>query len=180
MTLFAECPKTGHLDWTTWRGARQDAGMFVLTETPRKLWFTTAVVFLLNLLLWTAGCTTATLQSEANDAAAKRFVANGGKARLYVYRLPALAGAIYVEPVFVDGRMLGQNGPSTFLVADVPPGHHTVATAASSVAINAAANTAYFVKQRMSSWGPHCFVERVAEDEGKEEVAKCERAAELY
>ncbi len=125
-------------------------------------------------------CQTATLQDEAGDTAAKRFGTQIGKASIYVYRSPGLAGAARIEPVFIDGRMLGQNGPGTFLVTDVEPGRHTVATTASTVTIDASANVAYFVKQEHSAWGPTSSVERVSEGEGKKDIGACKRAAALY
>jgi hypothetical protein len=135
---------------------------------------------LLPLLLMFAGCQTATLQSTADDGAAKRFSTPPGKATIYVYRLSGLAGGARVEPVFIDGRMPGQNGSGTFLLAHVDAGQHTVATTASSLTIDANAGKAYFVRQKHSAWGPSSSVERVTEEEGKRGVIACERAAGLF
>jgi hypothetical protein len=127
-----------------------------------------------------AGCQTAILQGNAADTAAKRFATEIGKAKIYIYRLSRLAGAARIEPVFIDGRMLGQNGSGTFLVADVDAGHHTVATTASMITIDADAGTAYFVKQEHSAWGPTSSVERVTEGEGKKGIRACKLAVALY
>jgi Protein of unknown function (DUF2846) len=132
------------------------------------------------LLLGLSGCQTATLQSTSDDAASKSFATEGGKAKIYVCRLSGLAGGARVEPVFIDGRMLGQNGSGTFLVADVSPGHHTVATTASSVVVDTMAGATCFVRQKHSAWGPTSSVEQVTQAEGKQGVASCKRAAALY
>ena len=128
------------------------------------------------------GCQTATptLQTASDDAAAKRFTTKGDGAKIYVYRLSGLAGGARIEPVFIDGRMLGQNGSGTFLVADVSPGHHTVATTASSISVDAKAGGTCFVRQKHSAGGPTSSVEPVTAAEGKQGVASCKRAAALY
>ncbi len=126
-----------------------------------------------------AGCQTTTLQSGSSDASAKRFVAEAGKSKVYVYRLSGLAGAARVEAVFLDGRMIGQNGPGTFLVADLPPGRHTISTTASSITVDANVGTPCFVRQKMSSWGPTSYVLRVSNTEGEQGVEACKLAQGL-
>lgn len=136
-----------------------------------------SLIIALSSFVTLAGCQTATLQSAADDFAAKRFSTPPGQAIIYVYRLSGLAGAALVEPVLIDGRMLGQNGSGTFLVAHVGAGRHTVATTASSLTVDANVGRAYFVRQKHSAWGPSSSVERVTEEEGKKGVVACERAA---
>jgi Protein of unknown function (DUF2846) len=135
---------------------------------------------LVSLLLTLAGCQTATLQSTADDSAAKRFSTPPGQATIYIYRPSALAGGARVEPVFIDGRMLGQNGSGTFLMIHVGAGHHTVATTAHSLTLDADVGKAYFIRQTHSAWGPSSSLARVTEEEGKKGVVACERAAGLF
>lgn len=132
------------------------------------------------MLMSLAGCQTATLQSDGGDIDAKRFATEPGKAKVYVYRSSGLAGAARIEPVFIDGRMLGQNGSGTFLVTDVDAGHHTVATTASTITINAEVGSTYFVKQEHSAWGPTSALKRVTEGEGRKGVSACKRAVAVY
>lgn len=131
-------------------------------------------------LLLLSGCQTATLQNASTDAASKKFVAESGKAKIYVYRLSGLAGAIRVEPVFVDGRMLGHNGPGTFLATNVSPGEHTISTTASSISVHSEGGGVYFVQQKMSVWGPTSSVEKVSTADGEHGVASCNQAVALY
>lgn len=137
-------------------------------------------ILFISLLLFLSGCQTATLQNAGTDAASKKFVAELGKAKIYVYRLSGLAGVIRVEPVFVDGRMLGHNGPGTFLTLSVSPGQHTVSTTASSISIHGEGGGVYFVKQKMSAWGPTSSVENVSTADGEHGVALCSQAVSLY
>jgi hypothetical protein len=97
-----------------------------------------------------------------------------GKARFYVFRQGGLGRELL--PVVVDGVMLGSAMRNTFLVAELPPGSHVIASPTnenvSSVRLEANEGQIYFVKLS-ARWGwkhTRSALAQVTETEGREAI----------
>jgi hypothetical protein len=62
------------------------------------------------------------------DAAAKRFEAAPGTARIFVYRLKSVFFGRYDSVIRIDGQDVGAISKGLYVVADVIPGRHVVAS----------------------------------------------------
>lgn len=73
-----------------------------------------------------SSCTSVAPASAEADRAAKAFPAvPEGKSRLYIIRPGALGSGVAYQ-ITVDGLVVGSLPIQAFLVADVPPGNHTI------------------------------------------------------
>ncbi len=99
-----------------------------------------------------------------------------GKARLYVFR-PDGGGRVLL-PVALDGVMLGSAAQNSFLMAEVTPGPHVVASATdenvSTVRVDATAGESYYVKlsARMGLKATRSAVQLVDASEGREVIGR--------
>jgi hypothetical protein len=126
-------------------------------------------------------CATVAMAPEQQSAEAANFRAPSGKTAIYIYRRSGVVGSAVAHPVYLDGRILGNNGPGTFLLANVSPGSHIVSAGVTQVELTAAPGEVYFVRQTadltMSGTGHTSSVRLVSPEEGKQGVKECKEAA---
>ncbi len=98
-----------------------------------------------------------------------------GKARFYVFRQGGLGRELL--PVVIDGVMLGSTMHNSFLVAELPPGSHVIASPTnenvSTVRLEASEGRIYFV-QLSTRWGwkyTRSALALVTETEGREAIS---------
>jgi hypothetical protein len=130
-----------------------------------------------------ASCATVAMAPERHSTEAAVFRAQPGKAAIYVYRRSGLIGGGIAHPVYLDGRILGNNGPGTFLFANISPGSHIVSAGVTQVPLTAEPDRVYFIRQTsdMTMWGVHTSsVHLVSPEEGKRGVKECEEAASNF
>jgi Protein of unknown function (DUF2846) len=129
-------------------------------------------------------CATVAMAPERQSAEAANFRAQPGKAAIYVYRRAGFVGGGVAHPVYLDGRILGNNGPGTFLLASVSPGSHIVSAGVTQVELTVAPGEVYFVRQTadmtMSGTMHTSSVRRVSSEEGKQGVGECKEAASNF
>ena len=129
-------------------------------------------------------CATVAMAPERQNADAANFRAQPGKAAIYVYRRSGFVGGGVAHPVYLDGRILGNNGPGTFLRASVFPGSHIVSAGVTQLELTAAPGEVYFVRQTadmtMSGTMHTSSVRRVSPEEGKQGVKECKEAASNF
>src|ERR687895_160048 len=89
----------------------------------RKIAAVVAILAVLGL----AGCASVPMAPEGQDTVGKSFVAQSGKARMYLYRDETFGAAIKM-PVSFDGKTVGQTASKTYFYWDVDPGKHTLAS----------------------------------------------------
>lgn len=121
---------------------------------------------------------------ERQSAEAAAFRAQSGKAAIYVYRRSGFVGGAVAHPVYLDGRILGNNGPGTFLLANVSPGSHVVSAGVTQVELTARPGKVYFVRQTadmtMSGTMHTSSVRLVSPEEGRQGVRECKEAASNF
>ena len=124
------------------------------------------------------------MASEQQRASAASFRPAAGEAILYVYRESGFIGSAVAHPVYVDGRILGNNGPGTFLFTSLTSGHHVIGAGVSQVPIDVIPNHVYFIRQSaditMSGTLHTSSVRLVSEDEGRRGVAECKQASAAF
>jgi len=127
-----------------------------------------------------ASCATAPVASEQQNASALEFRAEPGKAMIYIYRQRSPVGGDETYAVYLDGRLLGNNGPGTFLIATVSPGPHVISAGVSQTLVTTTPGAIYFVRQTgyvgMSPTN-NTTVRLVSLEEGKQGVRGCKQAA---
>src|SRR3954447_15825725 len=107
--------------------------------------------FIVGLLIAVSLSACANVPAASPSAAqeAKKFTPQPNRASIYIYRVGVL-GANVPFTIAVDGRILGQTVPGTFLLAEVEPRHHKVMCAQENIAlVDLAAESGhnYFVRQ---------------------------------
>jgi len=128
--------------------------------------------------LLVTGCANVQKASEADSEHAKVFSPIADKAVLYIYRDESFGSAIKM-PVSVDGVMVGETGPKSFLELAVTPGHHTIMSHTETnptLDIDTEAGKAYYVWQevKMGMWAARSLLHRMSDSEGQAGVRKCE------
>lgn len=128
--------------------------------------------------LFVSGCASVQKASEADSQQAKTFTPMANKAVLYIYRDETFGSAIKM-PVSVDGVIVGETGPKSFLQLAVTPGHHTIMSHTETnptLDLDAEAGKAYYVWQevKMGMWAARSLLHRVSNSEGQAGVGKCE------
>jgi hypothetical protein len=98
-----------------------------------------------------------------------------GKVRLYVFRQGGVGRTLL--PVVIDGVMLGSTMHNSFLVAELPPGSHIIASPTnenvSTVRLETSEGQIYFVKLS-AHWGwkyTRSALVQVDETEGREAIS---------
>ncbi len=107
------------------------------------------LAFIANGLL--AGCASVPLAPEAQDKAAKEFIAPTDKAALYIYRDESFGAAIKMA-ISVDDKLIGQTASKTYFYKQVTPGVHKIQSVTentSSVDVNTEAGKIYYVWQEV-------------------------------
>jgi PBP1b-binding outer membrane lipoprotein LpoB len=135
----------------------------------------TMVLAALTALL--TGCASVPMASVERDTAAKSFAVKPDKANIYVYRNETIGSAIKM-PVALNGKLVGDTGPTTYMVLEVPPGTHTILSKTendSTLTINAVGGRNYFVWQevKMGMFAARSALQQVDEAKGKAGVAEC-------
>lgn len=155
----------------------------LLSQTSRPVFcecLSLSKMFCLPLLLASlliSGCASVPMAAIGEENEAKAFSTKSDTAKVYVYRTSSFTGSAVALQVSVDGRIFGTTGVGTFLMFELPPGVHKVASYAldgtRSLKLEAEAGKLYFIKQdRQMS---HSLTQ-VAEAEGKQQVLKCRLA----
>ncbi|WP_052697588.1 DUF2846 domain-containing protein [Luteibacter yeojuensis] len=132
----------------------------------------------LAVALLVSGCANVQKASKADSDQAKAFAPVGDKAVLYVYRDESFGSAIKM-PVSVDGVIVGETGPKSFLQLTVAPGRHTIVSHTETnpaVTIDAQAGQSYYVWQevKMGMWAARSLLHTMPAGEGQAGVRKCE------
>lgn len=129
------------------------------------------------LVAFLTGCASVPMASVERDTAAKTFAVKPDKANIYVYRNETIGSAVKM-PLALNGKLVGDTGPMTYLVLEVSPGAHTLLSKTendSSLTIDAAAGRNYFVWQevKMGMFAARSALQQVDEAKGKAAVAEC-------
>lgn len=137
------------------------------------IWRTIGSVLLVILV----GCASVPMASGDRDAEAKAFKAKSDKASIYVYRNENIAAAIKM-PVVLDGKLVGDTGPRTFLLLEVPPGRHMIVSKTgndSAVDLDVAGGRVYFLWQevKFGAFAARSHLQQVDEARGKAGVKEC-------
>jgi len=146
-------------------------------------------VLLLTLLAAASpGCAIVPMADPDADADAKRFVPTPGSASVYVVRPNQFVGTACVLQISLDGVLLGEVAPGTYLVSLADPGSHTVAASEprgwfeGDLEIDAAAGGACFVKVTVTSTAMSELglkLEPLSDSDGRQEVLANKRAQSL-
>lgn len=125
----------------------------------------------------TAGCVSVPSAPPELQAVALTFKPSPGTARIYVYRPGgAFAGAAKLS-VAIDSQVVGRTAAGTYMMVEVPPGHHRVSSPTgeneSSVSLDTAADSTYFVKvwPKMGFFSAHSGMERMDATEARRAIA---------
>lgn len=138
--------------------------------------------FLLAASLLAAGtsaCVSIPRAAPEHDRAAKTFAPPPGKANLYVFRDESMGAAVKMS-VILDGRILGDSGSGTYVLAAIDPGPHRVVSKAPEadavLDFTAEADKNVFVWQevKMGVFSARTALHLVDEKSGRERVATCE------
>ncbi len=144
-----------------------------------------SVVLTAFAVLGLAGCASVPMAPEGQDTAGKSFVAQAGKARIYLYRDETFGAAIKM-PVSFNGKTVGQTASKTYFYWDVDPGKHTLASLTENtptIDVNAQADNVYYVWQevKMGAFAARSDLHLVDEGKGQKGVQACKLAqAQTY
>ena len=132
------------------------------------------------ILLLLGGCASVPMASLSQDTDAKTFRAPEKESRIYIYRNESFGGAIPMA-VSVDGKSLGQTGPMTFFMIDVPPGSHQIQSFTENIAsltLDTEPSKVYYVWQevKMGMWTARSQLHEVPEAQGQQGVRECKLA----
>ena len=135
------------------------------------------IVCLLVAALLVPACASIPMGSQQEDLIAKAFVAKPGKAAIYVYRSETLGFAAPIT-VAVDGRTVGKTLGQTYLVLEVEPGEHEIASVAEDMAtlrVIAQPGESYYIWQevKVGMWKVRSRLHAVSEAQGQSGVADC-------
>ena len=124
-----------------------------------------------------AGCATVPMASPEADTRAKSFATVPTKANIYIYRNESFGGAIKMT-VSMNGKVLGQTGPRSYLFAQVDPGKYEIASLTentSTITIDAQPDKNYFVWQevKMGAWSARSQLLLMDEASGRKGVEEC-------
>lgn len=129
-----------------------------------------------------SGCASIPMASKEQDTALKQFTLPAGdKAGLYLYR-NTFVGQALRKRLSVDGVVIGQTANKTYFYREIAPGQHTLSTESefgdNSITLQAEGGKNYFVQQyiKMGAFVGGAGLKIVSEEEGKQEVLKCDLA----
>ncbi|MET1024619.1 MAG: DUF2846 domain-containing protein [Pseudoxanthomonas sp.] len=135
--------------------------------------------FVLAAVALSSGCASVPLSNGAESTAAKAFQAPAeGKAGIYVYR-SSFAGKALKKDVWIDGKCVGQSADKVFFYEQVQGGaEHKLSTESefspNDLLLYAEAGKNYFIRQiiKVGVFVGGAKLERVSDEEGKQEVSK--------
>lgn len=129
-------------------------------------------------------CSAVQMASKEEDLALKNFTKPpSDKAGLYIYR-NSLAGVLVIREIYVDSVLIGKTANQVYFYLELIPGAHVISTESefgeNSLSFEAEGGKNYFVEQyiKMGIFSGGSNVEMVSEELGKEQVLKCELAAQ--
>lgn len=96
-----------------------------------------------------SGCASVDMASPEADEQAKTFAVRPGLANIYLYRNTSVGGALTFD-IELDGKVIGQTAPNTFMLLTVRPGKHVIVSigeSESTVEVDTVAGQNYFVHQ---------------------------------
>jgi hypothetical protein len=125
-----------------------------------------------------SGCASVNKASDSASAQAKTFTPVTDKAVVYIYRNEILGAAIKM-PVNIDGTLVGETGPKSFLRLGVTPGKHTISSLAEKNAdlnIDLEAGHTYYVWQevKMGLMSARTQLHLMPATEGQKGVRECD------
>ena len=125
-----------------------------------------------------SGCASVNKAGRDASTQAKTFSPITDKAVVYIYRDEILGSAIKL-PVTVDGIVVGETGPKSFLQLALPPGTHTITTMGekgSSLSLDAQPGQTYYYWQevKMGMWAARSMLHKVDTAKGQDGVRECE------
>ena len=125
-------------------------------------------------------CAIVPQSNPSEDTAAKTFQTNPKVANLYIYRDRKLIGFSVGWSVILDGRTLAVLARGTYILAEVEPGQHTLASSVDVSSIHLVAGHNYFVHYGTPLSPSETCLRQVSEQEGRAEISKFSRVITLY
>lgn len=125
-----------------------------------------------------SGCASVNKAGRDASTQAKTFSPITDKAVVYIYRDEILGSAIKLH-VSVDGIVVGDTGPKSFLQLALPPGPHTITSRGEKIAslsLDTQAGQTYYVWQevKMGMWSANSMLHKVDTEKGQDGVRECE------
>ena len=138
---------------------------------------TLVTVALIALFLGLGACATVPLASLQEDARIKALAPPPNAALVYVYRNESFGAAVRMN-VFLDGAYAGNTAAKTYLIWQVAPGHHRIASQAENdtvLDLVADPGRTYFVWQevRMGVLSARSSLHLVPDNDGRAGVREC-------
>ena len=129
-----------------------------------------------------SGCASVPMESPEKDKELKTFAAPPeDKSGLYIFRDSSF-GAALKKTVTLDGKVIGETAPNTYLYRQISPGRHTLGTESefsdNILTVNAEAGKNLYVRQliKLGVFVGGADLELVSESEGKQGVNETELA----
>src|SRR3974390_2679839 len=124
-----------------------------------------------------AACATVPMGSPEDDIRAKSFFTRPDKASIYLYRPESLGFAAPIT-IAIDGRVTGKTLGQTYLLLEVDPGEHEIASLSEDMAtlrLNAEPGKSYYVWQevKVGLWKVRSRLHEMSEAQGRSGVAEC-------
>ncbi len=124
-----------------------------------------------------AACASAKLATPEQDAAAKQFNPEAGKANIYIYRNEGNPFSTQIS-VSLDGAQAGNLDKDTYMILPVPPGRHIITAHAEnrdSTEIITEEGKDYFIwlESRLGAITNHAHFHHVSEEKGEAGVSVC-------
>jgi hypothetical protein len=125
-----------------------------------------------------SGCASVNKAGRDASTQAKTFSPITDKAVVYIYRDEILGAAIKL-PVTVDGVVVGETGPKSFLQLALPPGPHTITSMGeknSSLSLDTQPGQTYYVWQevKVGMWAARSMLHKVDTSKGQDGVRECD------
>lgn len=129
-----------------------------------------------------AGCASVPMAPMEQDIALKAFSQPAANmAGLYIYR-NSFIGQALKKNIYVDGVFLGETANKTYFYKEITPGQHQISTGSefsdNAITFQAEGGKNYFARQyiKVGLFVGGADLEMVSEQEGMEEVRKCNLA----
>jgi hypothetical protein len=140
------------------------------------------ILILLPVLLCMGCVAKVPLALNTLDIAAKNFTPVPDRSNIYVFRVEGGQGQNLLFQVFLDGRLMGGIAVGTYLLAETPPGVHSIAAFShenqDSINLKVEEGENYFLEIE-GKWGVATFrvtIKQVEEEAGRRGVVACQRA----
>ncbi len=129
------------------------------------------------------GCVAkAPLTPSTLDLAAKDFIFVPKRSNIYIFRTKGGQGQNILFQVFLDGRLLGGIGTGTYLLAETPPGTHSIAAFShenqNSVTLKVEEGKNYYleIEAKLEEATLRVTMKQVEEGMGRRGIVACQRA----